>query len=223
VDRDHPEAQQLVQAAIEAMTAHWFGEAQAQYRNGDLKNAEWLADKVLGTAPDHQGARQLLAAIRDVERAREIRESSVADEATVAVPAPQAEPRRRAARQPRRRGRWGTVTVLLLLVAVVAGTAYYYFRYIYVPPPPMGYVALTVLPWAEITAIHREDGQAVALNGQMMTPCRLDLPPGTYTIKLANPDYAEPLELTIMIRDGQTQSIRERMPGYSTAQALSGL
>jgi len=223
VDRDHPEAQQLIQAATEAMTAHWFGEAQAQYRKGDLKNAEWLAEKVLGTAPEHQGARQLLAAIRDVERAREIRESSVADEATVAVPAPPAEPRRRAARQPRRRSRWGAVTLLLLLVVVVAGSAYYYFRYVYVPPPPMGYVALTVLPWAEITAVHREDGQAVPLNGKTMTPCRLDLPPGTYTIRLANPDYAEPLELTIMIRDGQTQSIRERMPGYNTAQALSGL
>ena len=59
VDAQHSEARQLIQAANEGMTAHWFSEAQVHYRKGDHKNAEWLADKVLGIAPDHQGARQL--------------------------------------------------------------------------------------------------------------------------------------------------------------------
>jgi len=222
LEKDHSEAQQLIQAATDGMTAHWFGEAQAHYRKGDLKNAEWLADKVLGVAPDHQGARQLLAAVRDLERGREVQPAVEEDELTVAVPPP-AEPQRRRALRPRKRSRWGTVAALLLLVVALASAAYYYYRFVYVPPSPMGYVALTVLPWAEITAIQREDGEAVSLGNQTMTPCRLELPPGTYSIRLANPDFRQPLVLTIIVRDGQTQSIRERMPGYSTAQALSGI
>jgi serine/threonine protein kinase len=223
LEKDHSEAQQLVQAATEGMTAHWFGEAQAQYRKGDLKSAEWLADKVLGTAPEHQGARQLLAAIHDLQRAREIQAPPLDDEATVAVPAPMQARRTRTRMRPRRRSRWGLVAVLLLLVVVFGGGGYYYYRFIYVPPAPVGYVALTVLPWAEITAIQRDDGQPVALRERTMTPCRLDLPPGTYRIRLTNPNFREPLVLTIMVRDGQTQSIRERIPGYSTSEALSGL
>lgn len=225
VDAHHAEARQLIQSATEGMTAHWFSEAQAHYRKRDLKNAEWLADKVLGTAPDHQGARQLLAAIRDLQRARDTQPApvEVESEATVAVPAP-AEERPQSARQrPKRRSRWGPAVVFLLFVIALAGGAYYYFRFVYVPPPPVGYVALTVLPWAEITAIQREDGQPVPGPGQRLTPCRLDLAPGTYRIELSNPGFRDPLVLTVIVRDGQTQSIRERMPGYTTKEALSGL
>jgi serine/threonine protein kinase len=65
---------------------------------------------------------------------------------------------------------------------------------------PMGTLVIDAVPWATITAIEREDGTRQPLPPEAFTPLSLNLPVGTYTVRLAGPPPdAETRELTVTI------------------------
>ncbi len=56
-------------------------------------------------------------------------------------------------------------------------------------PEPRGFVAVAVLPWAEVTEITDSEGYLKELPAEVHTPLRLELPPGSYRIQLQHPDH----------------------------------
>ena len=127
-------------------------------------------------------------------------------------------PKHAPARKPVHSRRWIPFVAGFVVVAVCF-TAYRLF--IYTPSPPMGYVALNVVPWAEVTKIQRKDGGEIHLNGKTFTPCRLSLPAGEYTIHLANPDFEQPMSLSISVQEGAVQDINRTMAGFDYMKVVS--
>ena len=54
-------------------------------------------------------------------------------------------------------------------------------------PPVPGQLVIDAVPWATITSIESESGEAVTLPPTPSTPIRLDLPAGSYRIVLTGP------------------------------------
>lgn len=92
------------------------------------------------------------------------------------------------------------------------------------PPParPMqGYVSLNVQPWAQIESIKDEKGRDVPIP-ITVTPCRLLLPAGNYTVTLKNPQY-ETRVLQVIVKNQETTSIQETLKGFDYAKAVDSL
>lgn len=92
------------------------------------------------------------------------------------------------------------------------------------PPPakPMqGYVSLNVQPWAQIESIKDEKGRDVPIP-ITVTPCRLLLPAGNYTVTLKNPQY-ETRVLQVIVKNQETISIQETLKGFDYAKAVDSL
>ena len=71
--------------------------------------------------------------------------------------------------------------VVLVTAAVVA------FMMRPAPVVPMGTLVIDAVPWASVTAIEREDGTPHALPAQASTPFSVDVPAGTYRVRVAGP------------------------------------
>jgi hypothetical protein len=104
-------------------------------------------------------------------------------------------------------------------VIIIAAAALYRL-FIYTPAPSMGFVSLNVLPWAEVVKIENSAGGVVPLKDKPVTPCRLTLNEGTYTVYVANPAYAKPLVMTITVRNDEVQEVNKEMPGYDYRQGI---
>ena len=105
----------------------------------------------------------------------------------VSQPAPAAAPSKPP--RPAQQRKSGTSTRWLLLgggVALVALVAAG-FAFLGGAPPAPGQLVIDAVPWATITSIESESGEAVALPATPSTPIRLDLPAGTYRIVLTGP------------------------------------
>jgi tetratricopeptide (TPR) repeat protein len=76
---------------------------------------------------------------------------------------------------------WTALAVMLALVAI-AGV-------ILIPrsAPPMGTMMIEAVPWANITGIEAADGTRQALPSIASTPMSLNLPVGTYRVRLVGP------------------------------------
>jgi serine/threonine protein kinase len=129
------------------------------------------------------------------------------------------EPKRKRAEKPRKSNRIFLLAALLAMI-IGAGLAYR-FLFLVTPTPSMGYVSLNILPWAEITKIENSANEEVALDKRVITPCRLTLPAGRYTIYLANPNFAEPLILPIEVKNSEIQEVKRKMPGFDYKQIIS--
>jgi tetratricopeptide (TPR) repeat protein len=103
---------------------------------------------------------------------------------------------------------------------LVIGAGVVYRFVIYTPTPQMGYVSLTVLPWAEVARIENSAGGDVPLKEKPVTPCRLFLREGTYNIHFSNPAFAKPLIITVNVKYGEIQEVRKEMPGYDYKQGI---
>ncbi|MCI0699303.1 protein kinase [candidate division KSB1 bacterium] len=103
-------------------------------------------------------------------------------------------------------------------VVVLVGAGVIYRLFLYTPPLPIGYVALNILPWAEVTKIENEAGVEVteryAANEKMITPYRLALPEGKYVIHLTNPAFKIPLKFSVEVKKGELQEVKQKMPGF---------
>ena len=89
---------------------------------------------------------------------------------------------------------------------------------------PKGYVALNIMPWAELVGLNNSEGidlkESLFQDEKIITPQRLDLLPGEYTIKLYNPDYTDTLKIPVEVRENQTTTISKKIPGFDYAQII---
>jgi predicted Ser/Thr protein kinase/tetratricopeptide (TPR) repeat protein len=134
-------------------------------------------------------------------------------------PRPAAAPPRATPLSPeKRRVVLGIAGIILVAAAIVA-----YRFFLYVPPVPVGYVALNILPYAQITRIVGTNGQEVRLPSTTTTPCRLALPEGSYDIHMVNPAYPKPLIVNVKVRNAETQDVKQKFVGFEYQQFLSRL
>jgi serine/threonine protein kinase len=93
------------------------------------------------------------------------------------------------------------------------------------PPAPVavlqGSVALNIQPWAEIQQIKDDQGN-IHNPATIVTPCKLDLPVGKYTIVLANPQF-KPMTIEVEIQKDATSVINKKMEGFDYARAVDAL
>jgi predicted Ser/Thr protein kinase len=105
------------------------------------------------------------------------------------------------------------VAVLIGIIALVKFV-------LFAPSAPQGYVALNMRPWAEVKHVMKSDGGEIALPGRMITPCRLALPPGGYTITVEHPTYgSQTISVTVPV-DG-LQEINQAFPTFDAGKAVS--
>ncbi len=90
-----------------------------------------------------------------------------------------------------------------------------------IPETKLGWVTINIQPWAEIQEVRDEKGVRVPtpLN---MTPCRLELPPGKYTILFKNPRF-ETQPLSVEVHGNETTFINEKLKGFDYARAVDSL
>ncbi|HTY57533.1 MAG TPA: protein kinase [Bacteroidota bacterium] len=105
--------------------------------------------------------------------------------------------------------------------ALVVAAALFYRLVLYVPSPPRGHVRLNVLPWGEVVRVEDEKGTEVKLPGRTYTPCRLELPDGSYYIHVANPAYGGVIIDTVTVRDNDVQAVTKAFAGFDDRQVVS--
>jgi hypothetical protein len=71
------------------------------------------------------------------------------------------------------------------------------------PAPPMGTMMIEAVPWANITGIEAADGTRPALPSTASTPMSLNLPVGTYRVRLIGPPpESESRLVTVQVNAG---------------------
>lgn len=92
-------------------------------------------------------------------------------------------------------------------------------------PPPVqasvGWLAINVQPWAEISGMKDDKGRLID-PPSTMTPCRMELEPGTYEITLTNKEF-KPMVLKVEIRRNETTLIHRTMEGFDHQKAVESL
>ena len=104
----------------------------------------------------------------------------------------------------------GWIWALLLLVVLGLGAAAVRFWPILkdlsssLQAVQTGALVLHAVPWAEVRSIVSEQGQTVALPSNAATPLRLALPPGRYTVTLADPSSGAITTTAVVVQAGIT-------------------
>lgn len=93
-------------------------------------------------------------------------------------------------------------------------------------PPPVietkvGWLALNIQPWAEISELKDEKGRFINPPASL-TPCRLELEPGKYEITLSNKQF-KTLVLEVEIKRDATTFINRTMQGFDHRDAIESL
>ena len=109
---------------------------------------------------------------------------------------------------------------VIAAVVLIAGAVAVYRFVIYTPPPPTGYVSLNIIPWGRVTKVLSAGGTEVPLSGETVTPCRLPLPEGSYSIQIENPSYAKPLMVRVDVKNEQVQDVKKTFDGFNVQQAV---
>jgi len=114
----------------------------------------------------------------------------------------------------------GVAIIGVVLIALV-------YRFFPTGAAQPAYVALNIIPWAEVTQITDESGREVELrDGQRqnrVTPCRLSLPPGNYQIHFENPVLDSSFEVSVTAEAGKIQTVQRTVPGFDREAFLSQL
>ena len=84
-----------------------------------------------------------------------------------------------------------------------------------------GWVSINIQPWAQIQEVRDEKGVKVPVTLNT-TPCRLELPPGKYTLILKNPALGSE-SFMVEVRGNQTAFVNERLKGFDYARAVDSL
>jgi predicted Ser/Thr protein kinase len=84
---------------------------------------------------------------------------------------------------------------------------------------PQGYIALNVRPWGEVTHIVQAGGGEVSFPKPAITPCRLALPPGTYTITVSNPALGSQ-DFTVTVSVGGVQEVNQAFTKFNPEEAV---
>ncbi|HEV7241883.1 MAG TPA: protein kinase [Thermoanaerobaculia bacterium] len=115
----------------------------------------------------------------------------------------------------KKRSSWMLYAAALVLAVLVAG-GWMLTRERPAPPRPttpvkasvtvpaaQGRIAVNAFPWANITSVRNlENGAAVDIGANLVTPAPLDLAPGRYEVTLANPNFPKPISRTVDVAPG---------------------
>jgi serine/threonine-protein kinase len=189
----------------------------------DFGRASKIAKEILKLSSDHAEALRLL------KRTEEMRAVVEAEGRTILLgrAAELLLVKEQLKRKPSSRLSVNRKALVLSIAGLLMVSLLFYRIVIYVPEPPIGYVALNILPWAEITKVVDQASQkAVKLDGnanRLVTPCRLSLPVGTYTIYLKNSIYQDSLTLSVDVKAGEVKEIREKIPAFNYMTIFSEL
>ncbi len=185
----------------------------------DFESAAKKVRDVLALDPAQVDALKLKTEIEETKRTLESEAKTIIVESKIEKPI-----RKKAPVVSKRSSNRTLLTAVAVVFAVVGSLLYRMF--IYTPTPPLGYVALNILPWAEITKIvnaeGEEENELVGPGVRMVTPYKLSMPPGSYKIFLRNPAF-EPLVLDVEIQQGVVQKINKKLPGFDYNEVLSSL
>ena len=108
----------------------------------------------------------------------------------------------------------GGIGIAIMIVAAA-------IWYLSAPSVPMGAVALNVLPWAEVAKVESDSAGVAPLKRSYVTPCRMVLPAGNYTVTCTHPQYKRPLTLRVLIQKDSVLEVTQQWPGYDAAKILS--
>ncbi|HEY7160023.1 MAG TPA: hypothetical protein VH815_02135, partial [Acidobacteriota bacterium] len=92
------------------------------------------------------------------------------------------------------------------------------------PPVPVvenGWVSINIQPWAQIEEVRDAKGVKVPTPFST-TPCRIELPPGKYTMLLKNPSLGSQ-SFIVEVRGNQTTIVNQKLNGFDYARAIDSL
>ena len=69
-----------------------------------------------------------------------------------------------------------------------------------------GALVIRALPWAEVVSIVDQNGDTHPVGDLPYTPLHRSLPPGTYDIRLENPNVGAPVGVQLVVRAGEVVS-----------------
>lgn len=110
------------------------------------------------------------------------------------------------------------VAAVLVLLLGAAGTIVWKSRH--APPAGTGTVLLTAEPWGRVEKVAREGGgEAVPMNG-VVTPARLDLPPGRYRITVRSEALRAEGSVIAEVVTARAVKAHVTMPGFDREGAI---
>jgi len=219
IDRKKAEEEKKRQVVAEKLDlARKFTEEERYHK------AIGVLKEILKLAPGHAEAKSLLQ--RLIEETNQQIASAVEETKAISIEVAETElvkPKLAAKKPPRPLAKapfkFKRVHVIAAAAALLLGMVLIYRLFIYMPPSPSGYVALNILPWAEVAKIETSDGRDVtatyAAAGKIVTPCRLVLPEGSFRISLTNSVLKESLTLSVAVKPGEFQEVKRKMPGFN--------
>ncbi len=116
---------------------------------------------------------------------------------------------------------WSLAALVIVGVAVLMASFFYGGRSSKgVISTNSGTLVLNVAPWARVDSITRVPDQKAVPIEDLVTPCVITLPPGTYHLKVSNSDLNQRLEFQVKVAPGQPQSQNYTLPGFTPEMAL---
>ena len=218
------EASELLEKVRHDHAADIYTQAYAAYRKRDFTEAERLARDVLALHPNHARARALLKSVRPDQAVPESEPQPPAEQLTQVMDLsalPSTQPERKEARHRPLLPRQHLTPAALVGGVLVIGSIVTYLILMTLAGGANGTVALNITPWAEVVQIERPGGQPVQLKEKFVTPCRIELPAGTYNIHVANSTLQTTMVLTVQVKGGTVQEVRKKMPGFEYDNVLS--
>jgi serine/threonine-protein kinase len=85
----------------------------------------------------------------------------------------------------------------------------------------VGWLALNVQPWAEIAGMKDDKGRFIN-PPSTMTPCRMELEPGTYEITLTSKQF-KPMVVKVEVKRNETTLIHRTLEGFDHEKAVESL
>jgi serine/threonine protein kinase len=89
-------------------------------------------------------------------------------------------------------------------------------------PASRGIVGINVIPWAEIESVVNNDNKIMDIQ-KSQTPCSFQLPPGSYSITLYNPELNIRKKIDIDIEGATIYSINEKMVEWNADYLMKEL
>ncbi len=196
----------------------------------EYESATDAVNQILELEPKHSKAVQLQEKIRKIE-AKNIAEKPVdpEDMATIVLPKKDARKKkisdedRKLPVSPESSGINRYKAIFAAVVFILAG-GFIIYKMFFSVTIPYGYVALNIQPWAEVTKIVDATGSPMnASEKAIITPYRLQLPEGAYTLTLKNPAFQDSLVLPVTVRKGEVQKINQKMPEFDYQKIVESL
>jgi serine/threonine-protein kinase len=241
-DPQNTEAAKLLEAAKKGLASKnqqeqisgFLTAARDYLQNEDFARAAQQVDEVLKLDSRHNEALKLKKAIADAQQTKEAAKQRAVAETVLIEPesqktklyAPPKPLKEKIIQKAKPERRLDTKKVgITAAAALIVITVFIYRMFFSTPAPSVGYVSLNILPWAEVTEVTNEQGEAVSGLGnageKMITPCRLSLPAGKYNIQLSNPQFSASLQIPVAVETGRTEVVTRKFPGFDYREILS--